>query len=143
MLLRYFDRAGIEADFDHGSGALHLRPATDLRRLLRDAQGVFTILSGAVLILETTPAVVILRVGQRSGELNDLGVEVSGNEGSRTLEITWPNGHIDRFCYAATGWIDNDPTPSVEREDFDFGLFLRNVRNDPGRQLRMSGLSDD
>ena len=30
--------------------------------------------------------------------------------------------------------LESDPTPFVEREQFDFGLFIHNVLNDPKRR---------
>jgi hypothetical protein len=33
--------------------------------------------------------------------------------------------------------IEDDPTPCIEAEDFDFFLFIRNVLTDPSRQDRM------
>jgi hypothetical protein len=30
-------------------------------------------------------------------------------------------------------WFENDPTPMVEKEDFDLGLLVRNVVSDPDR----------
>ena len=143
MLLRYYDSAGIEADYNPRSGDVCLRPAADFRRLLRDAEGVITLLAGAVVVLAATPDGMVLRVGTRSGPLNDIDIDVSGHEGARVLEIAWPTGEVDRLSYAVTGWIEGDPTPGVEPEDFDFGLFLRNVRRDSARQRRMSGNADD
>lgn len=143
MLLRYYDRVGVEADFDPNTGDLRLRPSLDFRQLLRDAEGVFTILAGVVLVLAPTSAGVTLRVSSRSSPLNGLLVEVIGDQAHRVLQIGWPTGEVDRLAYVVSGWIDADPTPGVEREDFDFGLYLQNVRNDPARQRRMCGISDD
>ncbi len=33
--------------------------------------------------------------------------------------------------------IKDDPTPFVDEEDFDFGLFLSNVAKDESRQRRL------
>ena len=142
MVLRYYDAAGIEAEFNPSGAYLRLRPSADFRRLVSEAEGVFTVLGGTVLVLLTTPAGATLFVGQRSSPLQDVSVAVSGGEHERVLEIHWPTGDVDRIKYTVTGWIESDPTPGVDREDFDFGLFLRNVRYDLARQQRMCGLGD-
>lgn len=143
MLLRYYDRAGVEATFEPTSGDFRLRPSTDLGRLLRQADGVFTVLAGVVLVLVTSQEGATVRVGSRSSPLNDVVVDVNGGPSDRVLTITWLSGEVDRFPYVVTGWIDSDTTPGVELEDFDFGLFLCNVRYDPARQRRMRGLSQE
>ena len=143
MLLRYYDRVGIEAEFDERTGDLRLRPSPDTDRLRRDAKGSFTLLGGAVVILTITLDGVTLRVGSRASPLNDVGIEVSGDDTLRTLEIAWSASEVQRLQYAVVDWIENDPTPFVEREHFDFGLFLRNLRTDPARQLRMRRRSGD
>ncbi len=143
MLLRYYDRAGIEAEFDLVTNNLRLRPSDDFGRLLREAEGTFTLLGGTVLVLITTKAGVQLRAGSRQGPLNDAEVTLAGHDGDRVLEIRWSSGDVYRLGYTVTGWIESDPTPGVEREDFDFGLFLQNVRYDSERQRRMCGLADD
>ena len=89
------------------------------------------------MILSATLDEVTLRVGSRVSPLNDVGIEVSGDDSLRTLEIAWSASEVQRLQYAVVDWIENDPTPFVEREDFDFGLLLRNYRTDPARQLRM------
>lgn len=143
MLLRYYDRAGIEAEFDPTTNSLRLGSSDDFGRLLREAEGTFALLGGAVLVLTTTTAGVHLLAGSRRCPLNDAEIVLAGHDGDRVLEIRWPSGDVDRLAYTVAGWIESDPTPGVEREDFDFGLFLRNVRYDPERQRRMCGLADD
>jgi hypothetical protein len=46
-------------------------------------------------------------------------------------------GELLSFRYPSGPSLAGDPTPFVEPEHFDFGLFVANVANDPARLERM------
>ena len=77
MLLRYFDRADIEADFLANPLVLTVRPTADTHRLLRDSAGEFTFLGGAVMVLARTASGLVLYAGSRAADLNDISIGLS------------------------------------------------------------------
>ena len=54
------------------------------------------------------------------------------------LEISLKNGQLIRADYRVGGKIEGDPTPFVEDEDFDYGLFFENVVLNENRLRRIS-----
>ncbi len=55
-----------------------------------------------------------------------LSILENGNE---VMSVIYRDGLKD--------WIENDPTPMIEKEDFDFGLFVKNALSDKDRQRRL------
>lgn len=59
---------------------------------------------------------------------------------TRTLRVSGRNGSVAEVSYRRpTPWPPpgDDPTPFVEEEQFDFGLFVHNVIGDAARQERL------
>lgn len=70
------------------------------------------------------------------------GVEADWSVGSGQIDFKLKSGNatIIARTYPVSGelaTLDQDPTPFVEAEDFDFLLFVRNVLSDPPRADRI------
>jgi hypothetical protein len=63
-------------------------------------------------------------------------VEVSGPRTKRLLQVIHEDKVIFETYYTpiGEGMIKGDPTPFIEDEDFDFGLFVSNISKNPKRK---------
>jgi hypothetical protein len=71
---------------------------------------------------------------------NDVHIQYSGYEINKTRQMTIQKDKKIVFQSNYTDLMttyDNDPTPFIEEEDFDFGLFLENLSNNPEQQQRL------
>jgi len=71
-----------------------------------------------------------VRIGQSVIELSDkITIKVTGASPDRVLTIIEDGHPIQSSMYSVKQNLtfENDPTPFVDDEDFDFGLFLANV----------------
>ena len=68
-------------------------------------------------------------------------VEVDGPPLERELVVIRNGNVMFKATYAVNvdAIIPNDPTPGVDDEDFDFGLFVRNISKSPERKDVMLG----
>ena len=68
-------------------------------------------------------------------------IEVAGKPSDRILKILKNNKLLYEIHYSLDGEkiIDGDPTPFIEEEDFDFGLFMSNISSDKNRKNILLG----
>ena len=59
----------------------------------------------------------------------EIRIEVSGSPEKRHLEVFNENNLVFEILYniKKNKIYNNDPTPFIEKEDFDFGLFVSNI----------------
>lgn len=99
--------------------------------------GYYSILSSKFCAIFKSGHEIILRVGEVQVPLvDDLTVAVTGTQDRRELVITECRKVLVSHEYSLDPSIqfENDPTPFVEEEDFDFGLFLANIAGSKERQ---------
>jgi hypothetical protein len=119
------------------------------RRALGDSapartEGWFADLSGVVAAIYKKGDELFVRVGGTELPLAaDVTAEVSGAASARVLVISKGGNAVVRCRYALDTSIrfPNDPTPQIEDEDFDFGLFICNVSKATERQMVLLGRS--
>jgi len=72
---------------------------------------------------------------------DDVLIEVTGKPSDRILKILKNNKLLYEIHYSLDGEkiIDGDPTPFIEEEDFDFGLFMSNISSDKNRKNILLG----
>ncbi|MFF4386340.1 hypothetical protein ACFY0G_05990 [Streptomyces sp. NPDC001552] len=131
ITVRSFDDSRDEAPFEPGTsvlGPVSLPTGAPVR-------GEFGQLGDTLLVLYRADGALRLLVGDQDIEVTE-GLEARHEfgEGSNTLtvgarRIDYPRP--DHQLY------EDDPTPFVELEHFDLGLFLANVLSDPPRCGRM------
>jgi hypothetical protein len=63
-------------------------------------------------------------------------VVVSGPQEKRELKVLCNGKMIFKTIYSShdIGPLSNDPTPFIEDEDFDFGIFVSNISKSPKRK---------
>lgn len=148
MIIHSFDRFGEIADFDPVTGTLTpgISNADDLGEIHSPVVGHYAFLAGNLVVLYRMLGVLTLRIGQTVVALDD-AVSVLYRRSEGMCEITAstaisastrsddaPPVHIEYPAPHTIVSLEDDPTPFVEAEDFDFGLFVSNVFNNPKRR---------
>ena len=99
--------------------------------------GFFDFLDGTLVALYALYGNLILRVGTEVIPLVD-GVNVALESGisNHTLIVKHGERELASLTYSPTDdqKIKNDPTPFIEDEDFDFGLFVKNIASNHDRR---------
>lgn len=144
MLVHSHDRFAGVGDFDPTSGTLveFERDQAPSDLLEAPLGGHSADLNGVRAIIFRDGNTLRLNVGNQSWQLDDeIRLEWASSEGTSTFRVR-RGGAV--LCAVEYGdgpipglAIEDDPTPMVEREDFDFGLFVRNVLADPERMVGM------
>jgi hypothetical protein len=132
MLVQYHDRFDVVAEFNPSSGQLRvqsrppgLSPA--------GTEGWFSILAGITVVFYRQTNHLWLRVGERVFDL-DGGASVSWSSagGVAVFRAEDSSGEVV-VRYRAGPNLAEDPTPFVEDEDWDLGLYVANVVSDEER----------
>jgi hypothetical protein len=144
MLLQSQDKFDSLAELDVATGAVSWLSRSSVEVARVEICGHFSTLAGRLIMLYRFEGVLRLRIDDLVFALTDIhGLErtlLPENMARLTLfegdapvfSMTYRRPHI--FPPLAL-----DPTPFVEEEHFDFGLFVYNVLNDPGRRARIYG----
>lgn len=147
MLVESHDRFDDVAAFDPESGRLQpfSRGAPGKRGDLLNAngQGHFAQLGDALAVLYRHRGALWLRLGQRAANLDSPTIEVRCRRvGDMARLVLIEGGSETAVAEYVPGPSSGppvavDPTPFVESEDWDFGLFVCNVLSDDGRRRRI------
>ncbi len=124
------------------SGTLEIVNWEDEKDTRPETVGHFEILEGQPLGFYRIEHVLFLLLGQCTVYWSDdIQIELSFKRDERYLRIKQEDTVLASYDYSLdrTQIFADDPTPFIKDEDFDFGLFLLNIANDPGRKLRLSG----
>lgn len=104
--------------------------------------GSFDDIGGKRVLLFRVADVLCLQVDSHRMPMDSLAIDVRSVKGLRVLSVRSHGKVILEMRYEPPHLdppLALDPTPFVEEEDFDFGLFLANVSRDRNRQARMYG----
>jgi hypothetical protein len=103
--------------------------------------GEFDYLDGKRVMLYRLGDNLYLEIDGQKLPLDKHTVELRRVNGRRLLQVLFTDGRVVTELIYDPPKIDPplhlDPTPGVEEEHFDFGLFLHNVSHNPPRQMRM------
>jgi hypothetical protein len=118
-------------ELDLGTGRLAEPTGSPART---DAKGVFMTLGETLVVFHTEDGALTLRIGDDVVPLEHATVELEG-EDLRTLRVLREGEEVARLSYPSP----IHPFPEwdlsmAEEEDFDLGLFVRNVLGSPTRQ---------
>jgi len=108
-----------------------------------DTKGQYDFLSGAFFAVYKYGDNLILRVDKKTFCIDDdLVVNVKGDLSDRIVSIIYKHKEVLTLNYTLDGTVkfDNDPTPFVDNEDFDFGLFISNITKSKSRKNVLLGL---
>ena len=131
LLVEDFLKQNHLQELDLRTGALRA-PARAAER--SEAKGVFMQLGDALVVFHSLDGVLTLRIGDDAVPLNGATVELEG-EDLRKLRVLQGGEEVARLSYPNPihPFPDWDFT-LAEEEDFDLGLFVRNVVASPQRQ---------
>ncbi|MFH9347518.1 hypothetical protein [Kitasatospora sp. NPDC017646] len=130
MLVASFDRYGRGAEFDPATGRLGPERTVDSRQVINGHYGQLAL---ARVVFHRGADGLRIRVGERDIRLGTATVVRHRVDGSHFVLTA---GQITELRYPVPperAGQEHDPTPFVEAEDFDPGLFVANVSADPVR----------
>lgn len=130
------------AELDPSSGRYTVLDRKDLGEMAPSkCDGVFSVLNHVFVAIYPIGNQVIFRLGDEVFELDDRTiVDVEGPNDSRLLRVIHGGHPIATHVYAITAKrFEDDPTPMIDDEDFDFGLLVENISKHPERKEVMLG----
>jgi hypothetical protein len=129
------------ADFDPTTGAFAtFSRAGEPGRASGLVSGAFEYLGGRRVLLFRVAGVLYLQVEGQRMTIADHTIELRSVGGCRVLRVLSDTTVVLELPYdppIIDPPLSEDPTPFVEEEHFDFGLFLANLSRDRGRQGRV------
>jgi hypothetical protein len=132
MLVQYHDRFDVVAEFHPSSGRLEVQPRPP-GLSPSQTHGWFSILAGVTVVFYRRANHLWLRVGERVFDLDGgASVDWRTEDGVAVFRAEDASGEVV-VRYRAGPNLDQDPTPFVEDEDFDLGLYVANVLLDEER----------
>ena len=99
--------------------------------------GVYSILSSTFVAIYRFEGQLFIRIGDNCIPLSDeVVVSVRGENNARELLILEAGKEVCKINYEldASRWFEDDPTPFIDEETFDFGLFLSNISKSESRK---------
>ncbi len=137
MLVASHDAWANLAEFDSVTGALREFARGDVEEAA--VQGHYARLSGTTAVLYWVSGSLWLRLGDVVRDVGGETVEVewAASGGRASLSLAEDGEQVASVHYTPGPYFEDDPTPAVKAEDFDFGLFVRNVLADPARRARI------
>lgn len=135
MLVQCFDRYDVIADFDTVTGlvAPRSRPTSVA---VWDTDGWYASLDGASVVFYRHGGELKVRINSTIFHLDRSASIAWARHSGRSILQVQDASSVVVLSYAAgvpLGSLADDPTPFVEDEDWDLGLFMFNVLSDPQR----------
>jgi hypothetical protein len=131
------------AEFDPGLGTFStFSRAGEPGRAAVQLSGAFDYLGDKCVLLFRLAGVLYVQVDNQPITLADHTIEVRSIDGHRVLRVLSDGEAVTELTYdppIIEPPLSEDPTPFVEEEHFDFGLFLAHLSEDRGRQARVYG----
>lgn len=107
----------------------------------QSTSGWYSIVDNVMCCLYRSERRLFLGVGKQTFELpDDVSSRLIREQGGNTFQLTSNGTLLFSFEYRSPKLdipLENDPTPFVEDEDFDFLLFVHNVLKDKSRRERI------
>lgn len=99
--------------------------------------GFYSVLSSTFVAIYRFEGELFIRIGDKCLPFSDeVVVSVRGEDDDRELLILEAGKEICKINYEldASLQFEDDPTPFIDKEDFDFGLFLSNISKSENRK---------
>lgn len=143
MLIESHERFDDLAEYDPTTGQLQeFSRATSSAASSGPPTGHYAKLSGTLAVFYRLDGSLWMRLGNEARNLDQVGNELRWEHVERhsTLELLERGTLVARVQYRpGSGGGPGDPTPFVDSEDWDFGLFVTNVLGNEGRHARIYG----
>jgi hypothetical protein len=127
----------------------HLSPEIEKRQIesheKEETNGRFEYLGSVIVAEYVFDGNIYIRVNEKTIKVSPkIGAYVIKRKKERILTITDDGCPVINVFYEiAEEWDPiNDPTPFIDDEDFDFGLFIANIISNPNRQKVMLGATN-
>ena len=118
-------------ELDPASGESHEILATALGdKMPKKINGFFDRLGDTLVAVHAIDGHLVLRIGTNVISLEEgIIVLVDGPSNNRLLRVLQNGNEVMsvRYSIADAPKFKNDPTPGIDDEDFDFGLFIANI----------------
>ncbi len=141
--LRCYEKYDCVAEFELNSSSLKKHSQEALgKNFGLSIDGWFSQMEQGIFIFYKYENNIVFRAYDKEFVLDDkTTIHVSGPRELRKLQIIRDNIVIHETFYSppGEGMIKGDPTPFVEEEHFDIGLFVSNISKDPKRKARLLG----
>lgn len=114
--------------------------AAEPERARSHVSGVFDYLGGKRLVLYRAGEDLWLDIDGMPIRIDTIGIKVECRGEERLLRAFSSDHLVFEVGYELPKLdppIADDPTPFIDEEDFDFGLFLQNIARDKSRQARI------
>jgi hypothetical protein len=103
--------------------------------------GGYSIVDGIMWSLYREDGKLYLRVGERAFEITDkIGSQLARTPITHNFQLLYGENLILEVTYTAPSLdipLQDDPTPFIDEEDFDFPYFVHNVLSQAGRRQRV------
>jgi hypothetical protein len=141
MILKRHSVFDTLADYDPVMGTfLTFSRASEPVRASGQVSGTFDYLGGKRILLFRHAGVLYLQVDSQRVTMADHTIELQTVGGRRVLRVLSGTRIVLELTYVPPliePPLSEDPTPFVEEEHFDLGLFLASLSRDRGRQGRV------
>jgi hypothetical protein len=140
MLLRSHEAFDIIGDYNPETGEfVPFSRSQEPERPVVPVSGTYGHIAGRRVMLFRLDGDLTLQIDGWRLPMENYTVTLRSENGNHVFQVSTIGGAILEWVYAPPTIdppLELDPTPFVEEEDFDFGLFLANVSSDRGRQDR-------
>jgi hypothetical protein len=142
VLLRCYEQYRDFARIEDDSGRITFLPRMELEQARKqEINGVYArSQEGFVAFYRVGPRL-FFQLNERILMLSeDVRCEVRQMGQTKTLDFYQSTELLFSWTYEdplREKWFENDPTPMVEKEDFDLGILVRNVLRSEGRKKRI------
>jgi hypothetical protein len=141
MILKRHTVFDILADYDPATDTfVTFSRTSDPGRASAQVTGAFDFLGDTRVLLFRLEGILYLQFSTQRMRMADHTIEVKSISGGRVLRVLSDKAVMLELIYEPAiidPPLSQDPTPFVEEEDFDFGLFLANLSHNRARQARV------
>jgi hypothetical protein len=145
MILKRHTVFDTMANYDPTTGAFAtFRRASGHTEETEQIAGSFDYLGDRLVLLFRQGGVLYLQIDDLKTPMHEYTVELQSTGNHRELRLLCSGKVVSAIEYAAPILdppLALDPTPFVDEEHFDFGLFIANVSRDPTRQGQLYPVS--
>ena len=133
MILRHHDIYDEIMDYNFENRSYKVLSRIECPELIAKIKGCYSFFGDKLAILYAYNDSLCFLYDNNNYPLSNAKVSVDKKGFDRVLNID--NVHI-HYSVDKSNYFEFDPTPFVEDEDFDFGLFIANILRDKGRCQR-------
>ena len=128
-------------EFDHKSCQYKevSRDSVKLNAQELKVHGAYEFLDNKLVAIYVSNGIMLLRISKDIIPVNDIiSFEFNSKGINSTIYIRYNDSVLSlKYKNSTDQMIEDDFTPFVEKEHFDFGLYIKNLISDKGRKIRL------